>query len=255
MKDPRKWTTLLALSMLLPAAALAAEQPAATSRIMVTINHLKPGRGDEWSKAIKDTVTPALKKAGISWYTVSEQIFGDRPVFTTIRPLEKFAELDGPGALERAGLSEKQRDAFSAVADDSIVSQRRFIASNLTEFAVPATGPVPIQVLLVLRPNPGQGAALQALLRTEVLPVMRQAKQAGKIASWGVATTGQGNPGLTVTSTGYANLAALDAGNVLSQAMGASAYAQFQTRMAQLAVVEDSIVNRWVADLSYAPAN
>ena len=254
MEKSLKWAAVLAMAVALPCAALAAEAPA-TTRIMVTISNLKPGKADEWSKAIKDTVVPALKKAGIPWYGVSEQLFGDRPVYATVRPLEKFAELDGPGALERAGLTQKQRDAFSAITDDSMVSQKRFIANVQNEFNVPLTGPAPIRIVTVLRANPGQGEALQALFRTDVLPAIRQAKQAGRIAGFGLATTGQGNPGLTVVWVDYPNLAALDAGNMLSQTMGAPAYALFLARVAQLAVVEDTIVQRQVAELSYAPAN
>ncbi len=110
-------------------------------------------------------------------------------------------------------------------------------------------------MLVVYRANPGQGEALRAVLRSDALPAARQAKQAGRIAGWGVATTGQGNPGLTAVWTDYPNLAALDAGNALSQTMGAPTYALYQARLAQLAVVEDVIVSKNVAELGYAPAN
>jgi hypothetical protein len=249
-----KWTAVAAMAMLIPAAAMAAE-PAATSRLQVTAYHLKPGKTDQWIKAYKDTVVPALKKAGIPWLGVSEQIFGDRPVYTTVRPLDKIAEYDGPGVLERAGLTQKQRDAYNAVADDCIVSVKRFIANQQNEFNVPTTGPAPVRVLVVYRANPGQGEALRAVLRTDALPAARQAKQAGRIAGWGVATTGQGNPGLTAVWTDLQNFAALDAPNALSQTMGAAAYALYQSRLAQVAVVEDVIVQKQVADLGYAPAN
>jgi hypothetical protein len=249
-----RFAAALAMAVVLPAAALAAEPPA-TTRVQVTINHLKAGKTDAWVKAYKDTVLPALKKAGIPWYTVSEQVFGDKPVYTHIRPLDKFAELDGPGVLDRVGLPQKQREAAQAILNDSRVSQKVFIVNEQNEFAVPASGPAPIHTLLMLRSRAGQGAALLALLRADVLPAMRQAKQAGKIASWGVSTTGQGYPGLTVISTGYPNLAALDAGNAMAQAMGAPAYALYQMRLAQLADVEDAIVSRQVADLSYSPGN
>jgi hypothetical protein len=254
MKGFFKWTAVLAMAVALPIAGLAAEAPTST-RAMVTINHVKPGKGDEWQKAIKDTVVPAFKKAGIPWYTVSEQIFGDRPVYTTIRPLDSFAALDGPGPLLQAGLTQKQVDAFNAIADDSIASQKRFIVNSQTEFSVPATGPAPVTVLTVIRANPGQGGALRDLLRTSLLPAMRAAKQAGTIAGFGVSTTGQGNPGLTVISVSYPNLAGLDNNNGPLESMGPAGRELFVSRISQLGVVEDVIVNRRLADLSYAPAN
>jgi hypothetical protein len=253
MKKLFKWAAVLAMAALLPAATLAAEAPTST-RIMVTINHLKPGKTDQWRKAIQDTVVPAMKKAGVPSYSVSEQIFGERPVYTTIRPLPSFSELDGPGLLLRAGLTQKQVDAFNALADDSISSQQRFIANNQTEFSVPATGPATVTVLTVIRADPGQGGALRDLLRTSLLPAMRAAKQAGTIAGFGVSTTGQGNPGLTVVSVSYANLAGLDKGPQALDSMGPAGRELFFSRISQLGVVEDVIVNRRVADLSYAPA-
>jgi hypothetical protein len=247
-----KWTAVLAMAVAFPCAALAAEAPTST-RIVVTINHLKPGKTDQWRKAIQDTVVPAMKKAGVPSYSVSEQIFGERPVYTTIRPLPAFAELDGPGPLERAGLTQKQRDAFNATVDDCLVSSLRFIANAQEEFSVPATGPAPVTVLNVMRPNPGQAGAVRDLLRTSLLPAMQAAKKAGKIAGFGVATTGQGNPGLTVISVSYPNLAGLDNNNPL-ESMGPAGIQLFLMRLQQLGVQVDTIVNRNVAELSYAPA-
>jgi hypothetical protein len=110
-------------------------------------------------------------------------------------------------------------------------------------------------VLTVIRANPGQGGALRDLLRTSLLPAMRAAKQAGTIAGFGVSTTGQGNPGLTVISVSYPNLAGLDNNNGPLESMGPAGRELFVSRISQLGVVEDVIVNRRLADLSYAPAN
>jgi hypothetical protein len=249
-----KLAAIAAMAVLIPAAALAAEPPA-TTRVIVTVYHLKPGKADEWNKVYRESVTPALKKSGVPWFAVSEQLFGDRPVYTHIRPLASFAELDGPGPLERAGLTQKQRDAISAIQDDCVVSMERFIGNIQNEFAVPATGPAPIRIMQSLRAHPGKGDALRALLRSDVLPAMRQAKQAGRIGGWGVGTSAQGRPGLTAVWTDYPNLAALDAGNPMSQTMGAPAFALYQARLAQLAVVEDVTVSRYIPEMSYAATN
>jgi hypothetical protein len=88
------------------------------------------------------------------------------------------------------------------------------------------------------RPNPGQGAAFQALLRSDVLPAWQKAKQAGHIAGAGVATTAQGMPGLYIIWVHYPNLAALDRGNMLQETMGATTYSLFLLRVAHMGHVE-----------------
>ena len=254
MRAIAKWVAVLAMAVAFPASTFAAEAPTST-RLMVTIYHLKPGKVDAWIKARQDTVMPALKKAGIPWITTSEQIFGDRPVYTTIRPLTSFSELDGPGPLLRSGLTQKQVDAFNAITDDATVSVDRFIVNTQTEFSIPATGPAPVSILTVLRPNPGQGEALRDLVRSSLLPAMRAAKQAGTIAGFSLSTTAQGRPGLMVLSVSQPNLAALDNGNRVIASMSEAQRELFLMQLWQIAVQEDLIVNRQVAELSYAPAN
>jgi hypothetical protein len=250
MKTFRGLSAILAMALLIPGLAAAAEAPA-TTRYIVTINKLKPGSADAWQKVYRESVVPALKKAGIPFFSVAEQIFGERPVFVHVRSLDKFGELDGPGVFQRAGLSQKQIDSINAIRDAALVSEDRFVANGLNELMVPSGPNAPVRVVQFFRPNPGQGDALRALLRSDLLPAWQQAKQAGRISGAGVATTAQGRPGLYILWTDYPSLAALDAGNALQQTMGAPAYALYQTRLALLGRVEESSVSRRIADISY----
>jgi len=250
MKTFRTLSAIVAMAMMIPGLAVAAEAPA-TTRYMVTINKLKPGSAEAWQKVYRESVTPALKKAGIPFFSAAEQIFGERPVFVHVRSLDKFGELDGPGPFLRAGLSQKQIDSINAVRNAALISEDRYIVNSLNDLLVQSGPDASIRVVQFIRPNPGQGDALRSLLRSDVFPAWQQAKQAGRIAGAGVATSGQGRPGFYIVWTDYPNLAALDAGNAIQQTMGAPAFALFQARLAQLGRVEESSVSRRIPEMSY----
>jgi hypothetical protein len=244
-------TVIAAMALLVPGIVAAADAPA-TSRYLVTVNKLKPGSSADWQKLYLESVVPALKKSGITFYSVSENIIGERPVFVHIRSLEKFGDLDGQGPLLRAGLSQKQVDALNKARNAALVSEDRFVANSLNELVVPSGPEASIRVVQFFRANPGQADAYRDLLRSAVLPAWMKAKSSGRISGAGVATTGQGRPGLTIVWVDYPNMAALDAGNMLQQTMGAAEYALFQARLAQLGQLEDSSVARHIPELSYA---
>lgn len=250
MNTSRRLMVIAAMGLMLSGIAAAADTPT-TTRYLVTVNKLKPGSADEWRKVYQDSVVPALKKSGITFFSVSETIFGERPSFVHVRSLEQFGELDGQGPFLRAGLSQKQIDAINAVRDAALVSEDRFVANVLNEFVVPAGPEASIRVAQFFRANPGQGDALRDLLRSSLLPAWKQAKSSGRISGAGVAASAQGRPGLTIIWVDYPNLAALDAGNALQQTMGAPAFALYQARLAQLGHLEESSVTRRIPELSY----
>jgi hypothetical protein len=250
MKMFHRMTVIAAMALLVPGLVAAADAPA-TSRYLVTINKLKPGAAADWQKLYLESVVPALKKSGITFYSVSENVIGERPVFVHIRSLEKFGDLDGQGPLLRAGLSQKQVDVLNKARNAALVSEDRYVANTLNEFIIPSGPEASIQVVQFFRTNPGQADAYRDLLRSAVLPAWQKAKSSGKISGAGVATTGQGKPGLTIIWVDYPNMAALDAGNMLQQAMGAPEYALFQARLAQLGRIEESSVSRRIPELSY----
>jgi hypothetical protein len=91
-----------------------------------------------------------------------------------------------------------------------------------------------------------------AYLRTDVQPVMKKAKAAGKIAGYQVSTRGAGAAlGEMTTTTYYSKFADMDAGSPLIQGAGPSAAAPITPRGAAVATGLQVIVGRRVADLSF----
>ena len=62
-----------------------------------------PGRSQDFETILKTEVLPAVRKAGVSGYLVSQQMFGgDANVFTTVTPYENFAEIGKGSPIQRA---------------------------------------------------------------------------------------------------------------------------------------------------------
>lgn len=88
-----------------------------------------PGKGDEFTSSMTSDYLPNYRKAGVTdfWaYATNFGAPGGRIV--TLRPIGKYAELDQPGLLNRAGLSAEaagqigaRRAAVATVIDNEIV--------------------------------------------------------------------------------------------------------------------------------------
>ena len=92
-----------------------------------------PGKGDEFTKSMTADYLPNYKKAGVKDFWVYATNFGaPGGQIVTVRPISKFAELDQPGLLNRAGLSAEaagqigaRRAAIASVIDNEV---QRFVA-------------------------------------------------------------------------------------------------------------------------------
>jgi hypothetical protein len=92
-----------------------------------------PGKGDEFTASMTSDYLPNYKKAGVKDFWVYASNFGGPAgQIVTVRPIAKYAELDQPGLLNRAGLSAEaaakigaRRAAVSTVIDNEVA---RFVA-------------------------------------------------------------------------------------------------------------------------------
>jgi hypothetical protein len=92
-----------------------------------------PGKGDEFTSSMTSDYLPNYKKAGVKDFWVYGGNFGGPGgQILTVRPIAKYAELDQPGLLNRAGLNAEaaakigaRRAAVSTVIDNETA---RFVA-------------------------------------------------------------------------------------------------------------------------------
>jgi hypothetical protein len=87
------------------------------------------GKGDEFTSSMTSDYLPNYKKAGVKDFWVYAGNFGGPGGhILTVRPIAKYAELDQPGLLNRAGLSAEaaakigaRRAAVSTVIDNEVM--------------------------------------------------------------------------------------------------------------------------------------
>jgi hypothetical protein len=250
---------LIALTIMAPFGASLAQNaaPPANTRMIVQVTQVKPGQAAAWRRLQQNEVLPALKRAGVTSRDVLETLFGDPNEFITLRPLDNFAEFDGQGLLQRV-LGAQAGDALAAKLADLTVSTERYIITRQGAFAVALNGgPIRVTTTYRLQPGAGGGAAFADFLGADVLPVIQQAKTAGRIAGWGVSITNQGaeEQGLRLLTTYYPNLAALDAvvaaGGVPQATVGEAAAQTLNTKQARLVTAVRTVIRRRIAELSY----
>ena len=74
-----------------------------------------PGKGAEFTKIMMSDYIPNYKKAGVKDFWVYATNFGaPGGQIVTVRPVSKYAELDQPGLLNRAGLSTEAAGQINA---------------------------------------------------------------------------------------------------------------------------------------------
>jgi hypothetical protein len=68
--------------------------PMAKLAVLASVE-VAPGRSTEWETILKNEWTPALKKAGVANYSVSQVVFGGSAgQYYTLTPIENYAQLD-----------------------------------------------------------------------------------------------------------------------------------------------------------------
>ena len=70
--------------------------------------HTAPGKGGEFAASLREDYLPAFKKAGVKDFWVFNTNQGE-PGTVLVRPIASYAELDKPGLLQQAGLTQDQQ--------------------------------------------------------------------------------------------------------------------------------------------------
>jgi hypothetical protein len=103
-----------------------------------------PGRSTEWETILKNEWTPALKKAGVANYGVSQVVFGGSAgMYYTFTPLENYAQLDKGHPITQS-IGEAGMNKIIAKMGNSTRSVERFIIRYDEElsFKTPQTSEV-----------------------------------------------------------------------------------------------------------------
>ena len=237
-----------------PAKLQAAAKPALPPKremIQVTVVKVKPDLLTEWLEFQKNETIPMLTKAGATrrdaWQT---GIFGEAGMYAFVMPIDTFNQYDGDNPPLRA----LGADGARAYAEKN----RRFIASSHTyaaqtrpdlAYEVKMSGPPKLALLSNIQIALGKGSDYEALIKADVLPVMRKAHLGYAVSQ----TVLGGDINEFTTLIFYDTFADIGKGHPFERILGADGSRQLTAKAVGIVThVERSIV-RYVPDLSFAP--
>jgi hypothetical protein len=221
------------------------------TRSQATVVRLKPDMVQEWIDLQKNEVIPAQKKGGLASRTTLQTTIGNAFEYVTIIPVANFAALDGQNPQQKAlGV-----DGAARLAERirrCVLTQYNYILNRRDDLTIPQ-GTALVARTVIRHPLPGKQGDYLTYIKTDLLPVMKKAKDAGKIAGYTVSLRGEGAPtaGEVGTTTYYNKFADLDAGNPAIAVVGQTAATAMTAKGAALATNAQVIVRRRVAELSF----
>jgi hypothetical protein len=231
-------------------AALGQPAPSDTTSLLVTTYRLKPDRVTEWLALQKSEVVPALKQAGVIEYAVYETLLGEASEFVVVRAIDGFVEFDRPDPLVRALGAEKAAEVGARLRQATL-SIHRHIEERQDEFFIDP-GAAPALFASRYRANPGRSQDYMSFVRTEMFPVMRQAKEDGTFSGLSVTVAAHGGEsGLITLNMYYPAFAPLDGPPPVAKTLGPEGTREFIAKGAGLITPLEWTIRRRVPDLSF----
>jgi len=182
-----------------------------------TTTRVKPEMRQEFEASLKQ-IMAAYKKAGIPWFLTLQNFAGETTEYTTVVPVAKFGDLDGPPVVVKV-LGEQGWGNLSRKIDRCYTTQTRQYAARQPELEINKVD-VPMGVYwLETRTLVAQGRMDDYLtwIKNEYLPALEKAGVARFFVSRPIFG---GEGGEVVSSRMLKNLAEIDGGPVLTKALG-----------------------------------
>lgn len=214
-----------------------------------TRTKVKPEMKQEFEGYLKQLMA-AHRKAGTPWFRTFDTFAGDTTEYTTVVPVMKFGDLDGPsvviGAMGQAGWERLSRGTARCYT-----TQTRQFATPQTELEINRTE-VPAGIYWVETITlvaPGRMGDYLNWLRDDYRPAL---EKAGVARFWVSQPIFGAAAGEIVTTRMLKNLAEIDAGAVLSRAVGDEEARNIAARSAALVSSANTRIVRVRTDLSYS---
>jgi len=235
-----------------PAKPQAAAKPAPKREmIQVTVVKVKPDLLNEWLEFQKNETIPMLKKAGAirrdAWQT---GIFGEAGMYAFVVPIENFNQYDGDNPPLRALGADGAR-AYAEKNRHFLVSSHTFAAQTRPDLGneVKMIAPPKLALLSNVQIAFGKGPDYEALVKSELLPVMRKARL-GYVVS---QTVLGGDINEFTTLILYDTFADIGKGHPFDRILGTDGSRQLTAKAVGIVTHVERSVVRYVPDLSFAP--
>jgi len=245
---------LCALSVAQTPSATPPAQPASREFLSLTVVSVKPEMMVEFQNFMKNVTNPALKKGGVKWRDVwqNTSAAGDAFEYVMVTPVGKFAEFDGPSALEK-GLGAQGLPAWQTKASSLVNSVRRFIVRTRPDlgFEAQRTAAPKLAVVTFVHVAPNRNNEFETYLKNDYAPVMKQAGVTYLVSQ----TIFGGDANEYITLTLRDSFTDLDKGPVLVQALGEEGAQKLVQKLPAGVVVHvERSLSRFVPELSIMPA-
>jgi len=237
-----------------PAKTPASPQPAAKpapkrEMIQVTIVRVKPELLTEWLDFQKNETIPMLKKAGVTrrdaWQTA---VFGEAGTYAFVAPIESFNQYDGDNPPVRALGAEGAR-AYGEKNRRYLLSSRVYAEQTRPDlgYDMKMSGPPKLALLSDVQIALGKGPEYEALVKSDVLPVMRKARLGYAVSQ----TVLGGDINAFTTLIFYDNFAEIGKGHPFERILGAEGARQLTVKAAGIVTHVERRIIRYVPDLSF----
>ena len=214
-----------------------------------TTTIVKPEMRREFEGYLKKEVA-AYKKAGTLWFLTLETFAGDTTEYTTVIPIMKFGDLDGPSAVIKV-LGKAGWERLSRSMARSYTAQTRRYATPQTELEINNTSS-PTGVYWVetcTQVAPGRMSDYLNWLRDDYRPALEKAGVARFRVSQPIFGTGAGQ---IVTTRMLRDLAEIDGGPMLSKALSDIEVRAIVAKSLPLVSSSSTKIVRMRTDLSYS---
>jgi len=123
-----------------PDLSLMGDMSAPPKLAIINSIHTAPGKGPAFESLLTADVLPAVKKAGVKNYLVSQTVFGGDPnEYVTLTLIDNFAELDKGSPLVRGMGGQAAFNRWLAKVQGVVASQERSVARYLPDLSFSST--------------------------------------------------------------------------------------------------------------------
>jgi hypothetical protein len=229
-------------------------KPPASAFLSITVVKVKPEMAVEFQNYMKNTTNPALRKGGLKWRDVWQSTLasGDSSEFVIVTPVDKFADFDGPGPMQKA-LGSEGFAAWLAKASSFIRDVRRYIIRTRPDLSTMGkrTGPPKLAVVSSVHVATGRNEDFENYAKNEFVPVMAKAGATYLVSQ----TIFGGDANEYVTLTLRENFAEIDKGPIPIQVLGEEgAKKLFEKLPAGTVTHIERSISRFMPELSIMPA-
>jgi hypothetical protein len=239
----------------LPTGAVAQPKaPEAPHWLEVTTVTVRPEKVGEFRAFIKNEFNPALVKGGVKVsYAWETGVFGNEFIYYFVSPIEKFADYDGLGPIEKALGQEAMGPFFTrAGALVSTVHTAAMMERPDLTYLGKNMGPPKMAVMIGINVNEGHEMDFENFMKTEYLPAFAKSDAKGFLAH---QTVFGGNQGEFVMLGLIDSFADLDKSHPIARVLGQDGFKKLMQKMPAGTVSESEVnIIKLVPSLSIIPA-